>query len=155
GEDALRGIVTVTDFLQCCTGQAAWQRQKTIEHMTAHVLQISPEELIRTAWRLMREKQVRHLVVMKNDSLQGILSDRDLLAGITWDAAGPDGIQDRVQHIMTTLVSTIESENTLTAAAQRMLDWKIGALPVMDHGHLVGIITETDLLRILVREMSE
>ena len=150
----LRGIVTETDFLHLCTGEEDWQRQKVIEHMTAHVFQVPPEELIRAAWHLMREKQIRHLVVMKGDSLQGILSDRDLLAGITWDAAGPGGIQEHVRHIMTTPVATIAPDATLGESAQRMLDRKIGALPVTDQGYLAGIVTETDLMQVLVREMG-
>jgi CBS domain-containing protein len=154
-EGKLRGIVTETDYLQCCMSESAWQRQMVSEHMTAHVIQVSPEELIRTAWHLMRDKHIRHLMVMQNDVLQGILSDRDLLAGITWDAAGPGGIQDQVRHIMTTRLATIEPDATLAEAAQRMLDWRIGALPVTDHGHLAGIITETDMLQQLVRELGE
>lgn len=155
GNGQLRGIVTETDLLRCCTGEAAWQQQKVIEHMSAHVFQVAPEELIRTAWHLMREKHIRHLVVMKNNSLQGILSDRDLLAGITWDSAGPEGIQEQVRHIMTTPVTTIQPEATVAEAAQRMLDRKIGALPVTDHGFLAGIITETDLVRIVMREIGK
>jgi CBS domain-containing protein len=154
-EGRLLGIVTETDFLQCCTGTAPWQQQRIIEYMTAHVLQVSPGESIRTAWRLMREKRIRHLVVMDNDLLRGILSDRDLLAGITWQAAGPHGIQDQVQHVMTTRVSTIAPEATLANAAKRMIDGRFGALPVIDSGDLVGIVTETDLLRICAREMDE
>jgi CBS domain-containing protein len=155
GDGQLQGIVTETDFLHLCTGGAGWQQQKVIEQMTAHVLQVSPDELIRTAWHLMREKQIRHLVVMEDDSLQGILSDRDLLAGITWEAAALDGIQEQVRHIMTTPVSTIAPEATVADAARRMFDRKIGALPVLDQGYLAGIITETDLLQVLVREMGE
>jgi acetoin utilization protein AcuB len=151
----LQGIVTETDFLRCCTGEGAWQQQKIIEYMSAHVFQVAPEAFIRVAWHLMREKHIRHLVVMKKDLLQGILSDRDLLAGITWDAAGPKGIQNHVRHVMTTRVVTIEPEATVAEAAQGMLDWKIGALPVTDHGYLAGIITETDLLQVLVKEMGE
>jgi acetoin utilization protein AcuB len=56
GDGRLRGIVTETDFLRCCTGEAAWQRKNVIEHMNARVFQVAPEELIRSAWHLMREK---------------------------------------------------------------------------------------------------
>jgi len=155
GQDRLQGIVTETDFLYRCTGEAAGRQQKVSEHMTAHVFQVPPHELIRAAWHLMREKQIRHLVVMESDLLRGILSDRDLLAGITWDAAGPHGIQDQVRHIMTTRIATIKPEATLAEAAQCMIDWKIGALPVTDSGNLAGIITETDLLKVSLRELDE
>jgi CBS domain-containing protein len=151
----LLGIVTETDFLHCCIGTAPWQQEKVIEYMNAHVFQVSPHESIRAAWHLMREKHIRHLVVMENNVLRGVLSDRDLLAGITWEAAGPDGIQDLVEHVMTTPVTTIAPEATLANAARRMIDKKIGALPVTDSGDLVGIITETDLLKICGREINE
>lgn len=150
GAGSLRGIVTETDFLHCLTTEV-WQFETVIEHMTAHVFQVAPQEPIRSAWRLMREKHVRHLVVTENERLRGVLSDRDLLAGISWDTAGPEGIRDQVQHIMTTRVATIEPEATLKVAAQRMLDWKVGALPVTDGDDLVGIITETDLLKAWVK----
>jgi CBS domain-containing protein len=154
GQGRLLGIVTETDLLYCCTGTAPWQQQNVIEHMTARVFQVPPKESIRAAWHLMREKHIRHLIVMENDVLRGILSDRDLLAGITWEAAGPDGIQDQVQHLMTTRVATIAPEATLAHAAQRLIDGKIGALPVTDDGDMVGIITETDLLKVLARELA-
>lgn len=151
GAGRLEGIVTESDFLHCFKTDA-WQRGTVVEHMTANVFQVRPDEPIRAAWRLMRQKQIRHLVVMDYDRLRGILSDRDLLAGISWDAAGPAGIQDQVRHIMTTQVATISPESPLAAAAERMLEWKIGALPVMDCENLTGIITETDLLKAWVKE---
>jgi CBS domain-containing protein len=154
GQGRLQGIITETDLLHCGTNESAWQQQKVKEHMTARVRSIPPQELIRTAWHLMRQKQIRHLVVMENGELRGILSDRDLLAGITWDAAGPDGIQDHVRHIMTTRVVTIGPEATLGEAAQCLIDGKIGALPVMEDGSLVGIITETDFLKLHAREAA-
>jgi len=155
GEGRLRGIVTITDLLRCCLGEAAWQQQKVIEHMTARVFRVAPRELIRAAWHLMREKQIRHLVVVENDVLRGILSDRDLLAAITWDAAGPQGIQDQVRDIMTKCIATLEPDATLAQAAQCMIDYKIGALPIADHGNLAGIITETDLLKAMVSALEE
>ena len=155
GEGRLRGIVTITDLLRCCLGEAAWQQQKVIEHMTARVFRVAPRELIRAAWHLMREKQIRHLVVVENDVLRGILSDRDLLAAITWDAAGPQGIQDQVGDIMTKCIATLEPDATLAQAAQCMIDYKTGALPIADHGNLAGIITETDLLKAMVSALEE
>jgi CBS domain-containing protein len=56
---------------------------------------------------------------------------------------------------MTIRVATIEPDASLAEAAQRMLDWTIGALPVTEHGRLAGIITETDFLNVLVREISD
>jgi CBS domain-containing protein len=155
GNCRLRGIVTKTDLLRSCVGEAAWQQQKVIEHMTARVFRVAPQEPIRAAWRLMREKQIRHLIVVEADLLRGILSDRDLLAAITWEAAGPLGIQDQVGQIMSKRIATLERDASLAVAAQCMIDCKIGALPITDHGNLAGIITETDLMKAMVSALEE
>lgn len=147
------GIVTETDLLAIITGEQPWQRQKVVEQMTANVFRVAPEAPIHAAWRLMRDKQIRHLVVAQGDTLLGIISDRDVFAGITWH--GPRGIQDRVQHIMSQQVVTVESQATLADAASQMRDRKIGALPVCDGQRLIGIITETDLLRVFVTSSNE
>jgi len=152
GDGRLEGMVTVTDFLHIFRREAKWARQKVGGTMTAHVVQVPPEEAIRSAWSLMRNKMIRHLIVTKGDLIKGMLSGRDLLAGITWDSAGLDGIPDQVRHVMTAQVATIEIEASLADAAECMLNRKIGGLPVTDHGHLVGIITESDLLQALVKE---
>jgi len=141
------GIVSETDFLRCFNGQRNWQRRTVAEHMTARVFCVSRKEPIRSAWRLMRDKHIHHLLVCEGDQPQGILSDRDLLAGISWDACGPEGIQDRVECIMTVAVAAISPDSTLTDAALAMMADKIGALPVYDQTALIGIITESDLLR--------
>lgn len=155
GQGRLQGIVTESDFLHHGAANRSWQRTRVMNYMTAHIVSVPPHELIRAAWRLMHEKQIRHLVVMENGRLRGVLSQRDLLAGITWDAAGPQGIQDQVRHIMTTRITTITPESTLAQAALHMTSEKIGALPVADGDYLVGMITETDLLEQFAREMEK
>ena len=96
---------------------------------------------------MVRAAASHHLLVCEGDQPQGILSDRDLLAGISWDACGPEGIQDRVECIMTVAVAAISPDSTLTDAALAMMADKIGALPVYDQSALIGIITESDLRR--------
>jgi CBS domain-containing protein len=146
----LLGMVTETDFLRAYTGACPWQCRPAVERMTVRVFCVAPEEPIHRAWRLMRDKQIHHLVVSRQDELLGILSDRDILAGITWEAAGPKGIQSEVRHIMTPHIATVAPQTTLTDVAKEMVKRRIGALPVRDGGRLVGIITESDLLRMFV-----
>lgn len=155
GEDCLHGIVTETDLLRSFAGDPRWHRQTVDGWMSARVIFVSPDELIRTAWRLMRDKQMRHLLVANEGALAGILSDRDLLCAITWEAAGPLGIQERVQQIMTRDVATIDRHASLAQAVSAMLSTRIGALPVIDQTSLVGIITETDLLRTVLAAGEE
>jgi CBS domain-containing protein len=98
------------------TGEEAWQRQQVVEQMTANVFHVAPDEPIHRAWRLMHDKQIRHLAVSQEDRPVGILSHRDLLAEITWEAAGPKGIEDQVRHIMTTRLAAVEPQATLADA---------------------------------------
>jgi acetoin utilization protein AcuB len=106
---------------------------------------------------LMQARGIRHLLVVDEGRLQGIVTDRDirlnmaspatslsvwelnhLLAGLT------------VEKVMTTSVIVIDPERDAREAARLMLDHKIGALPVLDGDRLLGIITESDLLRAFV-----
>ena len=149
-DNRLLGIVTETDCLRSYTGEWEWQRQQVLDHMTANVHNVSPEEPIHRAWRLMHDKRIRHLIVSHKGGLLGILSDRDILGGITWETAGPKGIRDQVRKIMTPEVATVAPHAALTEVAKEMVRRRIGALPVCDERGLVGIITETDLLRAMV-----
>lgn len=139
GLTRLVGIVTETDCLRLYTGDRTWQQQSVVEQMTANVFRIVPEEPIHRAWRLMQERKFHHLVVAREDRLLGILSDRDLLAGLTWEAAGAKGIPDQVRHVMTTRVAKIAPQATLTDAAREMVRLRVGALPVCENNSLVGI----------------
>jgi CBS domain-containing protein len=151
----LLGIVTETDFLKCFLGRQNWQRQSVEEHMTARVFHVGPKEPVRGAWRLMRDKHIRHLIVLEEPHVVGILSDRDLLAGITWNASGRGGIQDHVGRIMTRDVAKTDRRATLTEVARIMVARKIGALPVFDRSELVGIISESDLVKAFVASSAD
>jgi len=100
--------------------------------------------------------------VIHNGKVGGIVSDRDLHRVIarewieqergTWDVDEQDDTEQHrscIRDIMTRHVETIGPHATLSAAADRMIQRKIGSLPVVDHGELVGVLTETDLLRAL------
>ena len=94
----------------------------------------------------MKLADIRHIpVVDDSDHLVGILSNRDVLR-----ALGTKGERFIiVGDIMTTEVQTIGPSTSIVDAARCMLDYKIGALPVVgDEEQLVGLITESDLLRL-------
>jgi acetoin utilization protein AcuB len=111
--------------------------------------------------RMMR-RRVRHLAVVdKRGGLCGVVTDRDLrhylfdpsvlkqVGTIAIDAL-LKGVP--VGHVMSTPAITIDADEPLESATRLMLDRKIGSLPVLDHGRLVGILTETDVLRRIVGE---
>ncbi len=118
------------------------------EIMSAGVVTIDPKAPARAAWSRMRRRRIRHLVVMEDSSIAGILSERDL--------GGPKGSAVRmdrtVRDLMTPDVTSAAPDTTLAEAAQLMLKRMIGCLPVLEGGRLVGIVTATDVLDELGRE---
>lgn len=111
--------------------------------------------------RMMR-RRVRHLAVVdKRGGLCGVVTDRDLRhylfdpkvlkqVGTVSVEALLKGVP--VAHVMSAPAITIEADEAVESATRLMLDRKIGSLPVLDHGRLVGILTETDVLRRIVGE---
>jgi acetoin utilization protein AcuB len=114
------------------------------------------------ARRLMEERRIRHLPITRDGELVGIVTDRDIRLNLPSPATSlsvweVNYILGRltVGEVMTRTLVVIGPERDIAAAARLMVDHRIGALPVVDGGRLVGLITETDLLRALLhREQS-
>ncbi len=119
--------------------------------MTRNVL-VAPAGLpLQTAYDLMTRSRIRHLPVTAGGALVGMLSDRDLLLAAGVDALGQLQFPDRsVAELMTPSPLTCEASTSVSDLAQRMIDEKIDALPVMSGTRLVGLVTSTDLLQLLV-----
>jgi acetoin utilization protein AcuB len=125
--------------------------------MTPNPLTVTPRNAIRTAVNLMREGGFRRLPVVDRGRLVGIITDRDLRRA----ANSPFVVREQwydnfiLDHIevgscMTPNPLTIEPSAPIAEAARLMRDHKIGGLPVLSDGQLVGIVTETDLLDFLI-----
>lgn len=121
--------------------------------MTPNPQTIPPTMSVRQAFYLMRTEGFRHLLVVEEGELVGIVSDRDLRRPDISDE--PDGWLDyynldddyEVQSIMTSEPKTIRSTDTLEKALKLMLFQKISALPVMNKkGRLMGILSSQDML---------
>lgn len=124
--------------------------------MTPEVITVSPDTTIAEALRLTREHRIRHLPVMNAGVLAGLVTDRDLRLAMPpiW-AAEHDELKQALQtrvvgEVMTARVITAPPELPVEEAARLMYENRIGCLPVLDGTVLVGILTETDLLRALV-----
>lgn len=122
--------------------------------MNQEVVTVSPGDSFRTAMTLIRQKGIRHLPVVDGKRLVGIVTDRDLRQASP-SAATSLSIHElhylleklTVQHIMTSQVVTVRPEQTVEEAAMLLLGHRIGGLPVVRDGELVGIITESDILQ--------
>ncbi len=111
--------------------------------MTTAVITVHPNEPVAEAREDMRTGAFRHLpVVDAHARLIGIVSDRDLLRGA---ANG----KTTIAEVMTRSPVTVGPDRPAHIAAELMLQNKFGALPVIeDDGRLVGVITETDFMRV-------
>lgn len=128
------------------------------ERMSKHPITITEDTPINEAMKLMRAEKVRRLPVLnKKGELVGIVSEKDLLY-VSPSPATSLSIYElhyliskiTVGQIMTTDVITVSEHTPLEEAARIMADNKIGGLPVMRDGKLVGIITESDLFKIFL-----
>lgn len=128
--------------------------------MTRNVHTIRASESCQKAVERMSRAKIRHLpVVDDNEMLTGIVTDRDLrhrlfAPGVFREirTVSVERLLDAVpvNEIMSTPVVTVEPDDDLEVAARLMLEDKLGSLPVVHGGRVVGIITETDLLQQIV-----
>lgn len=124
------------------------------EWMSSSPITVPPSTPVFEARRLMQEKQIRHLPVTEQEQLVGIVTDRDIRLNLPSPATSLSIWEINyllarltVGEVMTKPVVTIEPDRPVEDAARLMLERRIGALPVVENGRVVGILTETDLLR--------
>lgn len=128
--------------------------------MSTNVVTIDEQASCREAVALMCRHKVRHLPVVSRQSLLcGIVTDRDLRHHLfrpdVFGTIGSIPVEQLltavpVRQVMSSPVVSVAPEAGLEEAARRMREDKLGSLPVVLDGRIVGIITETDLLRRIV-----
>lgn len=129
--------------------------------MQAHPVTATIETRLPDLVRLLQRRGYRHLPVLDGGKLAGIISDRDIKQSMTSAALISAGRErDRVMdeltagQIMTRTVVTIGPMFGVEEAARIMVERRISALPVTEGDRLVGLVTETDVLRLFVRAMG-
>jgi acetoin utilization protein AcuB len=128
------------------------------ERMSADPITILAGTSITDALRIMRQNQVRRLPVLDDQgALVGLVSEMDLLYASPSPATSLSIYEMHymltrleVEEVMTTDLVTVTPEALLEEAARLMADNKIGGLPVVEDGRLVGIITETDIFKVFL-----
>jgi len=120
---------------------------KVSSYMSESPTTINSDVDYREAFDIMHDKDLHHLPVVDADGkVVGILTQRDLqLAARHFREAGVD-----VSDVMHTPVVTISPDEPLYSAAERMIEGRLGGLPVVEGDRIVGVVTERDLLRALV-----
>ena len=130
------------------------------EWMTADVITVTPDTTLPEADRLIVDNMIRRLPVVKDGKLVGICTYGDIREARPSPATSLSIwelnyllSQLTIGEIMTTNSITISPEATIGEAARLMLKNQISGLPVVDlHNHLVGIITESDIFRMVVQQ---
>jgi len=131
------------------------------ERMSRPVKTIAPETPINDVLAMFKKEHIRRAPVIKDGKLAGIISHTDLLN------ASPSPVSSlsvwemnyliskvKVKDVMTKKVVTVDVDTPIEEAARIMADNKIGGMPVLNNGRVVGIITETDLFKILLELMG-
>jgi acetoin utilization protein AcuB len=131
------------------------------ELMSRPVVTIEASDSCLEAVARMHWARVRHLPVVNRDGLLvGVVTDRDLrhhlFSPTVFKELGETPVDAllkpvSVAEIMSTAVISVSDEETVMNAAQLMVEERIGSLPVLEGGRVVGILTETDLLRQICR----
>ena len=132
------------------------------ELMNRALITVATEDSVEEAVNLLHRRGVRHLLVMKKSRLVGIISDRDIKRAMDprqtkKKLMGIGGLYfllepTLVEEIMTPNPVTIGPDASVSHAAYIMVERRFGALPVVQNGETVGIVTETDLLRCFAEE---
>lgn len=122
--------------------------------MTRALITAGPEMPVTEARSLMSKERIRHLLVTDGLRLAGIVTDRDIRLNLASPATSLSVWELNfllarltVGQVMTKSLMVVDPERDAREAARIMLDHRIGALPVLEGDRLVGILTETDLVR--------
>ena len=130
---------------------------KVREWMQSDVVTISEDTLVKDAYELMRTRRLRHLPVANTgNQLVGIASDHDVLNVTVIFKKHPQSPEEyliddklKARDVMTTEPATVSPDHDLGQALDSILSLAISSLPVIEGGKLVGIVPNTDMLRLL------
>ncbi len=133
------------------------QERRIKDWMTSDPITVSSSTTLPEAYWLMVENNIRRLLVVDKDRLVGIVTMEDLRGSFHTEiiAINPLKVNEMlselpVRQLMSKNPMTIAPTANVVEAARKMLEHKISTLPVMDSEKVVGIITESDLFRVLV-----
>ncbi|WP_232699856.1 CBS and ACT domain-containing protein [Brevibacillus daliensis] len=120
------------------------------QFMRKKVVTVTADTTIQVAFALLKGNRIRHLPVMDGNRLVGIISDRDIrdaLPSVLCSHSDDKMVmQKQVHEIMVTDVITAHPLEFLEDAAKTLYEHKVGSLPILENGQLVGIVTESDIL---------
>lgn len=132
---------------------------KVKDIMVREVATLDVDDELSLANDIMKLGRIRHLPVLKGKNLVGILSERDLFRSSLMEALGHEATKTRdvmkairIQDIMVKNLLTVSPEADIKEAVELMLKHKIGCVPVVAEGELKGLVTETDIMMLYLKD---
>ncbi len=130
---------------------------KLVKHLLeakgSNIISIQPDASVLDAIKLMAEKGIGSLVVTEGEALQGIVTERDYARKVIIKGRASDST--KISEIMTADVITASSDQTVNQCMAIMTERKCRHLPVVDDGHLVGMISIGDLVQAIITDQAE
>lgn len=121
-----------------------------IRHKGSHVCHVAPDATVDEAVRQMARERVGALLVMHDEEVVGIFTERDLLNRVVAEGISPCDV--RIHEVMTSEVVVIRPGRTVREAMQIVTNKRFRHLPVVKDGHLLGMVSSGDLTRWIVAE---
>ena len=124
-----------------------------LEHKGGSLFAVDPEDPVLEAIRMMAEHHVGALVVMKGQTLQGIISERDYARKVI--LMGRSSAETPVWQIMSSPVLTVTPSQTIQECMQLMTERRVRHLPVVEGGTVVGVVSIGDLVKAVMDEQQQ
>jgi acetoin utilization protein AcuB len=133
---------------------------KIVDLMTQEVVTVGPSQMLSDVVEAMRRRKIRHLPVVQDGKLVGIVTDRDVKRALPSVFSGDQDEYDRVLNetpvdkVMTRDPYTVGPRDEIKDALKVMIERKIGAVPVVNNGALIGIVTDIDYLKAFLKTLK-
>jgi len=118
----------------------------------SEVWSVRPDDVILEALKLMAEKRIGALLVMDNDKLGGIVSERDYARKVALE--GRSSRNSKVSEIMSQKVLCARPDQTVRQCLAMMTDKRARHLPILDHKQIVGLVSIGDLVKSIIAEQQ-
>jgi PAS domain S-box-containing protein len=150
-EERLAGIITQTDIVRVLTSYGMWKNVS--ELMTSDVAVVAGSATVKEAAEVMASRDISCLVATDNDDVVGIFTERDLLKRVIALKRNP--AQTILHNVMSSPVMSVPSNYSIPSASKMMEKMKIRRLLVMDDKTLLGVVTQTDILKAIKNRLQE
>jgi CBS domain-containing protein len=124
-----------------------------LERKGSQIYSVTPDTPVLDAIRLMAEKHVGALLVMRGTELAGIISERDYARKVI--LLGRSSAETPVRQIMSSPVVTVNPAHTVNECMQLVTDRRIRHLPVVENGGVIGVVSIGDLVKAVIESQQE